>query len=155
MASPLKQFSCRTAARTRLSLSARSREAPASSSSSAPLFSMAVRSCSYSSNTDTTPRYDSIPREDPKWAKFPDGSRFWKEKNGRLQRPIFVAATRQHVGVSVASYLQAVSRVPRVAALVKDHRTNSDLKKKSSPHVSFFAENDLLLGHHERADQAL
>ena len=44
--------------------------------------------------------YDSISKEEPKWAKFPDGSRFWKNKNGRSQRPIFVAATRQHVGVS-------------------------------------------------------
>lgn len=46
-------------------------------------------------------RYDSIPLEEPTWAKFPDGSRFWKSNHGRLQRPIFVAATRQHVGVRV------------------------------------------------------
>lgn len=39
----------------------------------------------------------------PLWAKFPDGSRFWKMANGRLQRPIFVAATRQHVGKTTCS----------------------------------------------------
>jgi dethiobiotin synthetase len=39
-----------------------------------------------------------------KWAKFPDGSRFWsKLDNGKLQRPIFVAATRQHVGKTTCS----------------------------------------------------
>lgn len=40
-----------------------------------------------------------------KWKVFPDGSRFWRPVNGtnRLQRPIFVAATRQHVGKTTTS----------------------------------------------------
>jgi len=42
-----------------------------------------------------------------KWNKFPDGSRFWKpipgDRTGRAQRPIFVAATRQHVGKTTCS----------------------------------------------------
>jgi len=40
------------------------------------------------------------------WNKFPDGSRFWKPipgSFGRKQRPIFVAATRQHVGKTTTS----------------------------------------------------
>ena len=32
-----------------------------------------------------------------------DGSRFWKKYGKRLQRPIFVAATRQHVGKTTCS----------------------------------------------------
>ncbi len=40
----------------------------------------------------------------PVWNKFPDGSRFWKNVGGgKLQRPIFVAATRQHVGKTTTS----------------------------------------------------
>ena len=36
--------------------------------------------------------------------KFPDGSRFWKEiGGGHYQRPIFIAATRQHVGKTTTS----------------------------------------------------
>lgn len=34
---------------------------------------------------------------------FSDGSRFWKTINGKLQRPIFVAATREHVGKTTCS----------------------------------------------------
>lgn len=38
------------------------------------------------------------------WKKFPDGSRFWKDiGGGHYQRPIFVAATRQHVGKTTTS----------------------------------------------------
>ena len=38
------------------------------------------------------------------WNKFPDGSRFWKDiGGGHYQRPIFVAATRQHVGKTTTS----------------------------------------------------
>lgn len=55
-----------------------------------------------------SPRYDSVPVDAPKWAKFPDGSRFWKNNHGRLQRPIFVAATRQHVGVSTIILLTVI-----------------------------------------------
>jgi dethiobiotin synthetase len=44
-----------------------------------------------------------------RWNKFADGSRFWKpieedpEDMRRFQRPIFVAATRQHVGKTTTS----------------------------------------------------
>lgn len=40
-----------------------------------------------------------------KWNKFPDGKRFWKPvpNSSRRQRPIFVAATRQHVGKTTCS----------------------------------------------------
>jgi hypothetical protein len=42
-----------------------------------------------------------------RWNKFPDGSRFWKPMGGgfggRRQRPIFVAATKQHVGKTTTS----------------------------------------------------
>ena len=38
------------------------------------------------------------------WKKFPDTSRFWKDiGGGHYQRPIFVAATRQHVGKTTTS----------------------------------------------------
>jgi len=38
------------------------------------------------------------------WKTFPDGSRFWKDiGGGHHQRPIFVAATRQHVGKTTTS----------------------------------------------------
>lgn len=47
---------------------------------------------------------DLLAGSPPKWAKFPDGSRFWKTAGGsKLQRPIFVAATRQHVGKTTCS----------------------------------------------------
>jgi len=39
----------------------------------------------------------------PVWNSFPDGSRFWNHIDCRLQRPIFVAATRQHVGKTTVS----------------------------------------------------
>lgn len=40
-----------------------------------------------------------------RWQKFPDGARFWKPIAGtmRYQRPIFVAATKQHVGKTTTS----------------------------------------------------
>lgn len=40
-----------------------------------------------------------------RWNQFPDGSRFWRPvaNTGRKQRPIFVAATRQHVGKTTTS----------------------------------------------------
>lgn len=47
------------------------------------------------SSGSTSQSYGDSMQPPPQWAKFPDGSRFWKTANGRLQRPIFVAATRQ------------------------------------------------------------
>lgn len=40
-----------------------------------------------------------------RWNKFPDVRRFWKpiQNSSRKQRPIFVAATRQHVGKTTTS----------------------------------------------------
>lgn len=56
------------------------------------------------SDVNVTKRYNFWAEEPTnKWAKFPDGSRFWKMANGKLQRPIFVAATRQHVGKTTCS----------------------------------------------------
>jgi hypothetical protein len=58
---------------------------------------------STTTTTTTTPPYNPF-EEPPHWNKFPDGSRFWKENGyGRKQRPIFVAATRQHVGKTTTS----------------------------------------------------
>lgn len=56
----------------------------------------------YPSNT---PSFDTTSGVGPhRWNKFPDGSRFWKDMGfGRLQRPIFVAATKQHVGKTTCS----------------------------------------------------
>jgi hypothetical protein len=62
-----------------------------------------------SNNSDTaalsystsTPLHDKV---SPPWQAFADGSRFWKDLGGgHFQRPIFVAATRQHVGKTTTS----------------------------------------------------
>lgn len=52
----------------------------------------------------STTNLDLKEKSPPVWNKFPDGSRFWKNVGGgKLQRPIFVAATRQHVGKTTTS----------------------------------------------------
>mmetsp|Transcript_12757 Transcript_12757/g.24257 ORF Transcript_12757/g.24257 Transcript_12757/m.24257 type:complete len:507 (-) Transcript_12757:91-1611(-) len=56
-------------------------------------------------NDATAPRLTwSRDGEQKTWKTFPDGSRFWKDiGGGHHQRPIFVAATRQHVGKTTTS----------------------------------------------------
>lgn len=47
---------------------------------------------------------DSSSSSSSAWKTFPDGSRFWKDTGGgHHQRPIFVAATKQHVGKTTTS----------------------------------------------------
>jgi hypothetical protein len=62
------------------------------------------------------------------WNRFTSGSRFWKDAgNGRKQRPIFVAATRQHVGKTTSSLALMsglIKRYPKVGFL-KPVRTRS------------------------------
>jgi BioD-like phosphotransacetylase family protein len=79
-------------------------------------------------------RYDSIPSAAPRWAKFPDGSRFWKMANGRLQRPIFVAATRQHVGKTTCS-------LALMSGLQKRFNKMGFLKPVGQQHVPVTSQN--------------
>jgi dethiobiotin synthetase len=53
----------------------------------------------------TNPSVPTYVQDAPKtWKSFPDGSRFWKDiGGGHYQRPIFIAATRQHVGKTTTS----------------------------------------------------
>jgi dethiobiotin synthetase len=87
------------------------------------------------SHTSVENRYDSLASESPKkWAKFPDGSRFWKTANGKLQRPIFVAATRQHVGKTTCS-------LALVSGLQKRFDKVGFLKPVGQQHVEVRSEN--------------
>jgi len=80
---------------------------PSSSSTVISASSSASQQASHSLTTDASPL-----EENKEWKKFTDGSRFWKpvkSQDGktvgplRYQRPIFVAATRQHVGKTTVS----------------------------------------------------
>ena len=71
----------------------------------------------------------------PTWKKFPDGSRFWKNKgDGRVQRPIFVAATRQHVGKTTTS-------LALMSGLQKRYQKVGFLKPVGQQHVSVKSDN--------------
>ena len=78
--------------------------------------------------------YDSQYQPPPKWAKFPDGSRFWKTTNGKVQRPIFVAATRQHVGKTTCS-------LAIVSGLKKRFDKVGFIKPVGQQHVEVVSEN--------------
>jgi len=72
------------------------------------------------------------------WKKFPDGSRFWKplgdKHSGRYQRPIFVAATRQHVGKTTTS-------LALLAGLKKRYDKLGFLKPVGQQHVEVKSES--------------
>lgn len=72
-----------------------------------------------------------------RWAKFPDGSRFWKPVRGtmRKQRPIFVAATRQHVGKTTCS-------LALMSGLTKRYAKVGFLKTVGQQHVAVKSNND-------------
>ncbi|GKY93907.1 hypothetical protein MPSEU_000357600 [Mayamaea pseudoterrestris] len=72
-----------------------------------------------------------------KWAKFPDGSRFWKtvKNTSRQQRPIFVAATRQHVGKTTCS-------LALMSGLTKRYDKVGFLKTVGQQHVSVQGRNN-------------
>lgn len=88
----------------------------------------------YSSRDNETRLYDSQQRKEPRWAKFPDGSRFWKETSGKVQRPIFVAATRQHVGKTTCS-------LAIVSGLKKRFNKVGFIKPVGQQHVEVLSEN--------------
>jgi dethiobiotin synthetase len=94
------------------------------------------------------PQYDSIPSATKKWEKFPNGSRFWKKAtvyqtnhsnenntklSGRFQRPIFVAATKQHVGKTTCS-------LALISGLKKRFEKVGFLKPVGQQHVEVFSE---------------
>jgi BioD-like phosphotransacetylase family protein len=69
------------------------------------------------------------------WNKFPDGSRFWKKTtDGNFQRPIFVAATRQHVGKTTTS-------LALCSGLKKRYEKVGFLKPVGQQHVEVKSEN--------------
>lgn len=79
--------------------------------------------------------YDSQYRPQPRWAKFPDGSRFWRTtSDGKVQRPIFVAATRQHVGKTTCS-------LAIVSGLKKRFEKVGFIKPVGQQHVEVVSEN--------------
>jgi dethiobiotin synthetase len=78
--------------------------------------------------------YDSQVTTKPRWAKFPDGSRFWNARNGKVQRPIFVAATRQHVGKTTCS-------LAIMSGLQKRYKKVGFLKPVGQQHVPVLSEN--------------
>jgi dethiobiotin synthetase len=82
-------------------------------------------------------QFDSLAPEEPprRWAKFPDGSRFWNRDaaTGRLQRPIFVAATRQHVGKTTCS-------LALMSGLQKRYKKVGFLKPVGQQHVEVSSE---------------
>lgn len=86
------------------------------------------------------PIYDSIADSTPgginPWAKFPDGSRFWKHipHTNRSQRPIFVAATKQHVGKTTCS-------LALVSGLKKRYKNVGFLKPVGQQHVEVYSDN--------------
>jgi BioD-like phosphotransacetylase family protein len=81
-------------------------------------------------------QYDSIRGNEPspKWESFPNGSRFWKKQrlSGRRQRPIFVAATRQHVGKTTCS-------LAIISGLQKRYDKVGFLKPVGQQHVPVFS----------------
>lgn len=72
----------------------------------------------------------------PVWQKFPDGSRFWSRVKGsmRYQRPIFVAATRQHVGKTTVS-------LALMSGLKKRYEKVGFLKPVGQQHVEVKSNN--------------
>lgn len=73
-----------------------------------------------------------------RWAKFPDGSRFHKQVRGspgRKQRPIFVAATRQHVGKTTCS-------LALMSGLIKRYEKVGFLKPVGQQHVEVKSKTD-------------
>jgi dethiobiotin synthetase len=85
-------------------------------------------------NNNETRLYDSQPKPELRWAKFPDGSRFWKPQNGKVQRPIFVAATRQHVGKTTCS-------LAIVSGLKKRFEKVGFIKPVGQQHVEVVSDN--------------
>lgn len=76
--------------------------------------------------------YDS--HQDLKWNTFSDGSNFHKVNNmGRKQRPIFVAATRQHVGKTTTS-------LAMMSGLCKRYNKVGFLKPVGQQHVEVFSD---------------
>jgi dethiobiotin synthetase len=71
-----------------------------------------------------------------KWNMFPDGSRFWKPipHTMRKQRPIFVAATRQHVGKTTTS-------LAIMSGLKKRYDKVGFLKPVGQQHVPVISKN--------------
>jgi dethiobiotin synthetase len=71
-----------------------------------------------------------------KWNQFPDGSRFWKPiaNTMRKQRPIFVAATRQHVGKTTTS-------LAIMSGLKKRYDRVGFLKPVGQQHVPVISQN--------------
>jgi dethiobiotin synthetase len=71
-----------------------------------------------------------------KWNQFPDGSRFWKPiaRTMRKQRPIFVAATRQHVGKTTTS-------LAIMSGLKKRYDRVGFLKPVGQQHVPVISQN--------------
>jgi BioD-like phosphotransacetylase family protein len=94
----------------------------------------------------------SAKSDDNVWKKFPDGSRFWKpldkdddkkhkgqnngqqNPGGQYQRPIFVAATRQHVGKTTTS-------LALISGLKKHYKKVGFLKPVGQQHVEVKSEN--------------
>jgi dethiobiotin synthetase len=97
-----------------------------------PTTSVQVASRSASSSGERL--YDSQQTVRPRWAKFPDGSRFWNTINGRVQRPIFVAATRQHVGKTTCS-------LAIMSGLQKRFNKVGFIKPVGQQHVPVLSEN--------------
>jgi dethiobiotin synthetase len=81
-------------------------------------------------------RRNDVRTDEPpiRWSKFPDGSRFWKMVDGKLQRPIFVAATRQHVGKTTCS-------LAIMSGLKKRYSKVGFLKPVGQQHVEVRSEN--------------
>lgn len=101
--------------------------------------------------------YDLISGNSKQWAKFPDGSRFWKKSSypdrlyrhddhhddettskksaitNRFQRPIYVAATKQHVGKTTCS-------LALISGLQKRFDKVGFLKPVGQQHVEVFSE---------------
>jgi BioD-like phosphotransacetylase family protein len=84
----------------------------------------------------------AVTPDNNKWKKFPDGSRFWKPlskdpdspKQGQYQRPIFVAATRQHVGKTTTS-------LALISGLKKRYKNVGFLKPVGQQHVEVKSDN--------------
>jgi dethiobiotin synthetase len=86
-------------------------------------------------NVDPDDVHPGDPSRRHTWKKFPDGSRFWKKTtSGRLQRPIFVAATRQHVGKTTTS-------LALCSGLQKRYGKVGFLKPVGQQHVEVKSEN--------------
>lgn len=91
---------------------------------------------SFSSTIDDENVYDDTVRGNKLiWNKFHDGSRYWKRHpSGRRQRPIFVAATRQHVGKTTTS-------LAIMSGLTKRFEKVGFLKPVGQQHVEVRSQN--------------